>query len=73
MIYNGTALKDQAVYDAVKMTILAIITLLFIFILLIVKKNISDKKPNEKLTWFNVFTIVIGLIATSGYLIYLAI
>lgn len=73
VIYNGTALKDQAVYDAVKMTILAIITLVFIFILLIVKKNISDKKPNEKLTWFNVLTIIIGLIATSGYLIYLAI
>ena len=73
IVYNGVALKDQAVYDAVKMIILAVITILFIFILLALKKFVADKKPNDKLTWFNVLTIVIGVIGVSGYLIYLAI
>ena len=75
VIYDGTPISQQlAVYDAVKMTILAIIVLIVIFALLLIKKLTVDKKSQEeKSTWFNVITIIFGAIAFSGYIIYLLI
>ena len=67
------SLITQGGKDAILMAILAMIVLVFIFVLILIKKLIADKKPNIKLNWFNILTVFVGLIAFSGYIVFLVI
>ena len=55
------------------MTLLAMIVLVVLFGLLLVKKLVIDVKKEKKSVWFNILTIVVGLIALSGYIVFLII
>ena len=55
------------------MTLLAMIVLVVLFGLLLVKKLVIDAKKEKKSVWFNILTIVVGLIALSGYIVFLII
>ena len=70
--YKST-LISQGGEDAIAMTLLAMIVLVVLFGLLLVKKLVIDVKKEKKSVWFNILTIVCGLIAFSGYIVFLII
>ena len=69
------SLISQSNFDANMMTILAMIVIAVIFILLVVKKYVYEKKEptNKKFDWFSALTIFIGLISVAGYIVFLVI
>ena len=71
--FDGS-LISQSNTDAKYMSILAIICIIAIYLLLTFKRFIFDKKePSKNNTWFQILSIIIGIICFSGYLIFLII
>ena len=71
------SLISQNNFDANMMTILAVIVIALIFVLLLIKRYVVEKKEEQidssKFNWFSLVTIVTGLLSVAGYIIFLVI
>jgi len=56
--------------DAILMVILTVVALVFLFVSLIIHKSIKEKNKPVK-TWIYVLDIFVGLIMTTGYIVFL--